>query len=76
MTPAGFEPTVPARERQQTYALGHAVTRICPFAVYAPFSFLRVSIHYFILNLITAYFFKNFCHHFTSFSQFFFPYSL
>jgi hypothetical protein len=28
MTPAGFEPTVPASERPQTHALDHAATEI------------------------------------------------
>jgi hypothetical protein len=57
MTPAGFEPTIPARERQQTCALSRAVTGISPFAVYSPYSFLPTSIQYFIINLLTAYFF-------------------
>jgi hypothetical protein len=54
MIPAGYEPTIPPRERQQTYALGRAATGIGPFAVYASFPFLPASIQYFILNLLTA----------------------
>ena len=55
MTPAGFEPTIPARERQQTYTLRRAATGIGPFAVFVPFSFLPASIKYFTLNLLTAF---------------------
>ena len=36
MPPAGFEPTIPASERQQTRALNRAATRISPFRLRNP----------------------------------------
>jgi len=74
MPPVGFEPTISASERRQSYVLGRAATGTGVFAVYAPFSFLPAclpaSLQYFILNLLTAYFFI-FCHNFTSLSPYF-----
>jgi hypothetical protein len=34
MLPVGFEPTIPASARQQTYALNRAVTGIGIFQIY------------------------------------------
>jgi len=60
MTPVGFETTISAGERPQTYALGRAATGTCSFYYYVGEYFLGVTVCLSVVHIVSVYcFFIN-----------------